>query len=112
MIFLTGEHKSAKAINGVIFARGAGIAPAGDRRPVSVNDVTPTILAWMGLPVGRDMDGRPASFLGARRESIETVATHDTRPIERVGSGPSGAEGALLEQLRSLGYMEQDDSPE
>jgi len=111
MIFLTGEHKSAKALNGVIFARGSGIAQAADKRPISVNDITPTLLAWMGLPVGRDMDGIPASFLGLSRDSIDTVATHDTAPIERIGTGPSGAEDALLEQLRSLGYMEKDDSP-
>jgi predicted AlkP superfamily pyrophosphatase or phosphodiesterase len=111
MIFLTGEHKSAKALNGVIFARGAGVAQAADRRPISVNDITPTILAWWGLPVGRDMDGVPASFLGLPPEAVASVATYDGKPVERIGDGPSGAEEALFEQLRSLGYLEQDDSP-
>jgi hypothetical protein len=75
-----------------------------------VNDVTPTILAWLGLPVARDMDGQPASFLAVDRDSVATIPTYDTRPIERLGGAPSGAEAMLLEQLRSLGYLEADDS--
>jgi hypothetical protein len=111
MIFLTGEHKSAKAANGVVFARGRDVEPPRDRRPVSVNDVTPTILAWLGLALGEDMEGRPASFLNIDAAAIERVATLDTRPIERLGSGPSGGEEAMLEQLRSLGYLQEDDTP-
>jgi len=110
MIFLTGDHKTAKALNGVIFARGPDIVPPQDKRPVSVNDVTPTILAWLGLPVGDDMQGRPASFLAVDVSGIARVASHDTRPIERIGDAPSGAEESLLEHLRSLGYLEADDS--
>ena len=34
MIFLTGDHKTAKAIDGVIFVRGPDIVPPRDRRPV------------------------------------------------------------------------------
>ena len=46
-----------------LFARGAGIAPGSDSGTPSVNDVPPTILAWLGLPLGEDMDGRVTSFL-------------------------------------------------
>jgi hypothetical protein len=111
MIFLTGEHKSGKALNGVIFARGPDVVPPNDARPVSVNDVTPTILAWLGLPVGNDMDGRPASFLAVDPEDIARVPTHDTRPVERLDGAPSGAEAVMLEHLRSLGYLEAEGSP-
>jgi predicted AlkP superfamily phosphohydrolase/phosphomutase len=111
MIFLTGEHKSAKAANGVVFACGPDVVPPDDKRPVSVNDVTPTILAWLGLPLGDDMDGKPASFLAVDAADIARVPTHDTRPVERRDAAPSGAEESMLEQLRSLGYLEMDDSP-
>jgi len=50
------------------------------------------------------VDGRPASFLGAIEP--ETVATWDTAPIDRAEDVPSGAEGAILEQLEALGYFE------
>jgi len=98
-------------LNGVIFARGPDIVPPKDGRPVSVNDVTPTILAWLGLPIGEDMDGKPASFLAVDAAEIARVPSYDTRPIERLGGGPSGVEESMLEHLRSLGYMEADDSP-
>lgn len=111
LLFLTGKHKSAKALHGVIFARGPDIAPPSDKRPVSVNDVTPTILAWLGLPVGDDMDGTPASFLAVDAAEIAHVPTYDTQPIERLEAVPSGAEDAMLDHLRSLGYLEAEDSP-
>jgi hypothetical protein len=111
MIFLTGEHKSAKSVNGVVFARGPDIVPPTDKRPVSVNDVTPTILAWLGLPIGDDMDGVPASFLAVDAAEIKRVVTHDIRPVERLDGAPSGAEDAMIDHLRSLGYLEVDDSP-
>jgi predicted AlkP superfamily phosphohydrolase/phosphomutase len=110
MIFLTGDHKTVNALNGVIFASGPDIVPPKDKRPVSVNDVTPTILAWLGLPVGDDMQGRPAPFLAVDASQIARVASHDTHPIERLGDAPSGAEESLLDHLRSLGYLEADDS--
>lgn len=110
-MFLTGQHKSEEALRGVIFARGPDIAPTKDKRPVSVNDVTPTILAWLGLPVGEDMDGEPATFLAVDAAEIARIPTYDTQPIERLDAVPSGAEEALLEHLGSLGYLEADDSP-
>jgi predicted AlkP superfamily pyrophosphatase or phosphodiesterase len=105
-IFLTGRHKTPKAADGVLFARGAHVAAPETPRPVTVNDITPTILAWLGLPVGDDMDGRPAPFLALDPAAIARVATHDTGPIERLGRGPSGQEKAMLEELEALGYFQ------
>jgi predicted AlkP superfamily phosphohydrolase/phosphomutase len=104
LMFLTGVHHSEKAIDGVVFARGRDIPAGGDAGPMSVNDVTPTILAWLGLPIGKDMDGRPASFLQTRPP--KQIPTHDATPIERVTDVPSGAEKEIVEQLRELGYVE------
>ncbi len=104
MTGLTGMHNSQKALDGVIFARGHGILPGGEPEGMTVNDVTPTVLAWLGLPVADDMDGVPASFLGGER--VERIATYDTHPVERIGPGSSGVEHEILEQLRALGYIE------
>jgi predicted AlkP superfamily phosphohydrolase/phosphomutase len=108
--FLTGVHETEKALYGVFFASGPDIASPGRgrRRPTSVNDVTPTILAWLGLPVAADMEGRVASFLQVA--GAERIATYDTRPVERLGASPSGAEGEILEQLKALGYLEDGDA--
>lgn len=102
--FLTGTHESKKAIDGVIFARGADITPGRIRGGVSVYDVVPTILAWLGLPVARDMDGKVAPFLQVA--DVTWIPSYDDETVERVSTGPSGADSALIEQLRMLGYLE------
>jgi len=102
--FLTGVHQGEAAAEGVLFARGPGIPAGAPAGPVAVEDVTPTVLAWLGLPVATDMDGRPASFLAARPAG--SVASYDTTPVERLAPAPSGAEEAIVEQLRELGYVE------
>jgi hypothetical protein len=102
--FLTGEHESQKAIDGVIFARGRGIPAGRSAGAMTVYDVTPTILAWLGLPVAMDMDGEVAGFV--RDAAEERIPTYDTASVERITTAPSGADEVLIEQLRALGYIE------
>ena len=84
-----------------------------DLRPLgSIYDIAPTILTWMRIPLGRDMDGRPLPRLAADDFDIsnqpETVSTHDTRVF--LASRPTlrmdaASHRERLEQLRSLGYI-------
>ena len=57
----TGTHWTRKALNGLILVRGPRIAHREIEGEMTVNDVTPSILAWLGLPVARDMDGEGGS---------------------------------------------------
>lgn len=99
---LTGVHNSKKALDGVVYARGPGVEPGSRAVGVSVLDVAPSVLAWLGLPRALDMDGSTPNFLhDAPRLAI---ATYDTTPIERAGDAPSGVEDEIIEQLRALGY--------
>jgi hypothetical protein len=50
----TGSHEAAP--DGFLIAYGTNIA-AGEYRRGSIVDVAPTVLYYMGLPIGRDMDG-------------------------------------------------------
>ncbi|MBW2723761.1 MAG: hypothetical protein JRE71_05190 [Deltaproteobacteria bacterium] len=93
--------------------------PKGPAILGSVVDVTPTLLALMGLPLGDDMDGRVLSsvvdegFLS--RRPLRSVATHDTEALRATRAALSpGAPGQneRLEQLRSLGYLDDLDDPE
>ena len=102
--WVTGNHKSPRAEMGVIFARGRGIEPQAEAGAITINDITPTVLAWLGLPTARDMDGRPAAFL--RASSRKPIASYDTGPIRRLSEADSGADDAILEELRTLGYVE------
>jgi hypothetical protein len=81
----------------------------------SVLDVTPTVLAMLGVPVGLDMKGAVLEDLldrpAAAAALAPPVASHDTpeflaaRPRLPAGADPGEAE--RLEQLRSLGYIQQ-----
>lgn len=75
-------------------------------------DIAPTVLALLGLPVGRDMPGRviteiiDPAFLEAH--PIQYVDTHDAladQPLQSEIEKQAG-EASQLEYLRSLGYIE------
>lgn len=104
-----GTHESKKALYGIFFARGADV-PVGQPAPkLSINDITPSILKWLGLPVAKDMDGEPASFLTGE---TQYVASYDDLEIERiVGEAGSEAEAEILRQLEALGYIDAEGTP-
>jgi predicted AlkP superfamily phosphohydrolase/phosphomutase len=52
---LSGTHEAAP--DGFLMAYGAAVAKARPVRRASVVDLTPTVLYFLGLSVGRDMDG-------------------------------------------------------
>lgn len=53
---LSGTHE--RAPDGFVLAFGAAVQP-GEPERGSVADIAPTVLYYLGLPVGRDMNGRP-----------------------------------------------------
>lgn len=61
---ISGTHE--RAPDGFLLAYGANAAPGRPER-ASVLDIAPTTLYYLGLPIGRDMDGfaRPDLFLPA-----------------------------------------------
>lgn len=104
LMFLTGQHETTNAADGILFARGRGVRRPGAAEPVTVNDITPTVLAALGFPVATDMDGRPAAFLDV--PAPPQIASYDGLRIERLSAKPSGVEGKIVDQLRELGYVE------
>jgi len=104
-----GNHRD----DGTIIMWGPGIRKGkhlSDENPPYIWDVTPTILAIMGLPLAVDMDGSPitdafdARFMQNFRPRF--VATYDVnyKAGERPASVPMSAE--YEERLRSLGYIQ------
>ena len=98
-----GTHDTDDARDGILLARGPGI-PAGaegaTRTPV---DIAPTVLNFLGLPLAEDMPGAVA--FGEPR-GLDRVATYDTSPIERERGGDGGTGDRIMQDLRSLGYVE------
>jgi hypothetical protein len=73
--------------------------------PMRTEDVAPSILARAGVPVARDLPGRPVPSL-FRPGSLETttVATYGER-VAPPSSAPRGSDREYLEKLKSLGYL-------
>ena len=68
-------------------------------------DIAPTVLAWLGLPVARDMPGSAAAFV--RTAKVATTPSYRSSvKVERVAVPASDVEGAIIDQLRTLGYVE------
>ncbi len=93
-----------------IFILGGVLAGRGKIPRPNVFDVTPTILALMGAPVGQDMPGKIAlesidrEFL--RFHPPTKVKTHGPNPFFSAAPVPSAMNDALKEKLRGLGYIE------
>jgi len=91
------------APDGIFIAAGPDFKKGVALPRVSLHEVAPTVLHILGLPVGRDMASGP------RVDALES-----DRPVEWVDSHETGAdrkarshrENRLLEQLRSLGYVQ------
>ena len=83
-------------------------------RIANVFDVTPTLLALLGVPIGRDMQGKPLVDLlndaVLERHPLTWVESH-TPPDWHLSrwdddGGPVLDDAQRLEQLRSLGYLD------
>ncbi len=98
---VTGLHKTANAVEGIVFARGPRIADVEERRRrVILMDVVPTLLGWLELPIAREMTGAPAYFLEPADPAgppPDTVASYMHIAIERLGEEPGpGIREALI----------------
>jgi predicted AlkP superfamily phosphohydrolase/phosphomutase len=97
-----------KAPPGVLFLWGPPVRPGGKLEVPTLFDIAPTALYLLGLPVGRDMDGRvlteafsPEVF---SRRPVAFVSTHDRGG--RTGSDrESPVDEEVLRELRALGYV-------
>ena len=116
----SAHHRDAPP--GVVIAAGPGIRAPGRATDLatlrrsdlseigSILDVTPTILALAGIPIGEDMVGRPMRALLARAlADPATVPSHDNEAwiTARAALQPEGLEAndERMEQLRALGYV-------
>jgi hypothetical protein len=72
--------------------------------------VTPSVLAYHGLPVARDFDGEPATAAmeDAWREShaAPAVDTYETGPWKRGTLPESSVSRDLEERISALGYID------
>jgi predicted AlkP superfamily phosphohydrolase/phosphomutase len=96
---------------GVMIAAGPGIDHTTEPLEASVFDITPTILALLGEPVARDMDGFVLSeIINDDFEAAHPVTYVETYEREPVAAGEApeteAVDDAIREKLRSLGYIQ------
>jgi tetratricopeptide (TPR) repeat protein len=95
---------------GILYLYGRGVR-AGARldRPTLV-DVTPTVLALLGLPAARDMPGRILAEALRPEPPDRRIATYESRAgTDRTRERNAETDAAVMERLRSLGYLSSDD---
>lgn len=101
---VSGNHR----LHGILVAHGPGMVRVGAELvdPVLI-DVGPTLLHALGLPVADDLDGRVLTemftYRWRNRHPVDTVPTFGTR--DSIPAGPASPPDALVERLRSLGYI-------
>jgi predicted AlkP superfamily phosphohydrolase/phosphomutase/tetratricopeptide (TPR) repeat protein len=96
---------------GIFVAAGPGIRRDGLISGATLLDICPTILSLYGLPVGRDMDGRPLLDIYEAPPTVTQIDSWDDVPgdaavLEGVDEGGSEAAAAAIQQLADLGYID------
>lgn len=95
------------AMHGILYLYGNHVRPAARLEEPAILDVTPTLLALLDLPAGQDMPGRVLSGAFRDLEIPARVATYETgRSGGEETAGDSKVDSQILEQLRSLGYLQ------
>ncbi len=110
---IEGQPARWHRLYGIFLAVGPMVL-AGEKETVTLFDIAPTVLFAAGLPLASDMPGHvpdglfTPSLLTSRRP--DRIATYETGPRREAGAPTGGvggdrAEEAMLENLRSLGYI-------
>ncbi|NJN62987.1 MAG: tetratricopeptide repeat protein [Coleofasciculaceae cyanobacterium RL_1_1] len=100
---------------GIFAMKGPNIAKDKVIFGANLLDVTPTLLAALGLPLGRDMDGKPLLGVFETPPEITWIDSWDDVPGDS-GMHPAGMRvdtvdaHAAMQQLVDLGYIEELDT--
>jgi predicted AlkP superfamily phosphohydrolase/phosphomutase len=103
---LSGTHDSSN--DGILIAAGPNFAAGANLDGIGVHDITPTVLYGLGLPVAENFVGRAWTEL----YRAEYRDHHPLRTIRawggmrRSAARPSRADDKLIQELRSLGYVQ------
>lgn len=103
---ISGTHTQNS--HGILIAAGPDIDPAAQLDGIRIHDITPTLLYGLGLPVAEDFAGKPWTPLFTselrQRQPQRTIRSWGKRE-EGGAASTSPADEKLLDELRSLGYI-------
>ncbi len=98
------KFTSGHSDHGIILAAGPGIAPG--RVKGTIYDFAPTLLRLAGAPAALDMDGRPLAALLPAGPELPSIPAYPSAPKTSFDAEPADRR-ALIERLKSLGYLSQ-----
>jgi predicted AlkP superfamily phosphohydrolase/phosphomutase len=93
--------------NGIVIFSGPGIKKSAKVLGAGIMDVTPTVLYYLGLPVAKDMDGKPMPVFTdelSNKNRVKTINTYETKP-RTVNAMASPLDPQIMKMLRSAGYI-------
>ena len=97
-------------VEGIVYLYGKGVAQHGQIQQASILDITPTILALLGLPIANDMPGRVLMEAFTRPPSLERIASYEGAGATQVASIRASTDtgqvnAAIRKRLQGLGYL-------
>ena len=103
---VSGDHR----LEGIVIVAGNHVRHGVGERKASILDITPTVLYLLGLPIGKDMEGRvleeaiDPTFLATTPP--RAIPTHEVRPDRKPEPAvPTDADERIKDRLKSLGYL-------
>ena len=103
-------HKTS----GVILVAGPGVRPGSRLTGAGILDVMPTLMAWLGVPVSRELPGSPLqqAFAADAWPGVRHVNAYAAAPrTSAAAAGADAADADRVERLRALGYVAGDAAP-
>jgi hypothetical protein len=91
---------------GIWIASGPGVRGQRERIEMSVLDVTPTVLAALGLPAGKDMDGHARADLFEPAPALAVIDSYEADEPGAAAPRKTRIDESTVDQLRSLGYVQ------
>ncbi len=107
LLMTSGSHDPSD--DGVLIFNGPGVKKGFRIEGASVEDVAPTIYAYLGVPRAEDLDGKAheAAFENAALPGLKEkpVATYGVAPFYRPGDYKRKLDPEEENRLKSLGYI-------
>ena len=104
------DHRST----GIFVAYGQGVLPSRLRRPLSIYDITPTLLALIGLPSAQEMPGKPVTWAFKDLQPVTTVPMTSYQDLVIRKNAPTDAmvDGRFYRtMLQDIGHLLDPDKP-
>jgi tetratricopeptide (TPR) repeat protein len=94
-------------LHGVVFLHGRGVASGAVVKDASVLDLAPTALAWLGVPLSKELSGRPvaAAFAPGALGVPKTVAAYAAPPKRTPPAEAAAGDAEAVAKLAALGYL-------